>query len=226
MAAEDPVLSEHEQVVVRALHRAASTERAPAQLRERIELERSRASSRSRSGFGVPALGSLGSRAWSGAVAVVAVAVVAVVLLLTGGMTSGTPSVASAAALAMKGAAASAPSADPTARYRLAASVGDLHFPNWEADQTGWNAVGSRMDRLGNRDVKTVFYQRGGQRIAYSIVSTPRIRSGHARTFMSGGRTVFVWTESGHTCLLSGTNVSAATLRNLVATTRAETGIG
>ena len=225
MAAEDPVLTEHEQVVVRALHRAASTERAPAQLRERIELERSRASSRSRSGFAVPALGSLGSRAWSGMVAAVAVAVVAVVLL-TGGMTSGTPSVASAAALAAKGAAASAPSADPTARYRLVASVGDLHFPNWEADQTGWNAVGSRMDRLGNRDVKTVFYQRGGQRIAYSIVSTPRIRSGHARTFMSGGRTVFVWTESGHTCLLSGTNVSAATLRNLVATTRAETGIG
>jgi hypothetical protein len=220
MAAEDPTLSEHEQGIVRALHRAASTERAPAHLRERIELERSRTPSRSLSGFGLPALGSLGLRAWSGAVALVAAAVVAAVLLLGGGPTTGTPSVASAAALATKGAVAPAPGVDPTARYRLLAGVGDLHFPNWEAEHTGWNAVGSRTDRVGNRDVKTVFYRHGDQRIAYSIVSTPKIRSGGPTVFISRGRTVYAWTERGHTCLLSGSGVSPATMRNLIAITR------
>jgi len=223
MAAEDTNLSEHEQMIVRALHRAASTERAPAQLRERLEAERSRASAPSRSGSGVPALARFGSRAWSGAAALVAAAVIAVVLLL-GVSTSGTPSIASAAALATKASTSAAPGPDPAARYQLTARVDRLHFPNWEAQNTGWRAVGSRIDTLGNRGVETVFYERGGQQIAYSIVSMPTIKSGSPRTFMSGGRTVYVWTESGHTCLLSVAGVSGAALQNLVASTRVHTG--
>lgn len=223
MAAEDPTPSEHERLIVRSLHRAAMTERAPAQLRERIEAERSRASTGA--GAGLPVLGSLrplgslGVRVWSGAAAVVVAAAVAAVLLLTGGTTPGTPSIASAAALATKGATAPAPRADPTARYQLSASVGGLHFPNWAAQHNGWRVVGSRMDRLGNRNVKTVYYEKRGERVAYSIISTPKIRSGAPVTLAARGRTTFVWTEMGHTCLLSGAGVSVAMLRQLAATT-------
>lgn len=213
MAAEDPKLSEREQVIVRSLQRAASTERAPAQMRERIEAQRAGASSRPGS-RALGSLGSLGSRIWSGAAAVAVAAVIAVVLLLTGGAT--TPSVASAAALATRGATMSAPAVDPSARGQLTASVGNLHFPNWGTHDMGWNAVGSRTDRLGNRDVKTVFYEKDGERIAYSIVSRPIINSGRPLTITSHSRTVFVWNEHGHTCLLSGAGVSASVLHELV----------
>lgn len=219
MDADDPTLSEHERLIVRALHSAAATERAPAQLRERIEAERERAAARSRSGV-LGSFGSLGPRIVSGAAAVTVAAVIAVVLLLTGG-TSGTPTLASAAALASRGATDSAPAADPMARYQLAARVGSLHFPNWEAQHTGWSATGSRTDTLGNRTVKTVYYENRGHEIAYSIVSSPIIRAGQSVTISSHGRTVFVWTARGHTCLLSGGTVSAATLRGLVAHTHA-----
>jgi hypothetical protein len=212
MAAErDPRLSEPEQAIVRALHHAATTERAPAQLRERLERQR-REVGRARSGRGLPVLG---ARAWSGVAAIAAAAVVAAVLLIPAGA-PGSPSISAAAALANRGPTLTAPGPDPTAPYRLTARVEHLHFPNWEEQHQGWAAVGARTDRLGNRDVTTVYYQRGHQTIAYSIVSTPWLASSGVKTFMLNGRTVFTWRESGHTCLLSGVGVSAAGLRSLV----------
>jgi hypothetical protein len=215
---EDPNLSEHEQAIVRALHRAAATERAPAELRERLErqrLDRQRGGGRARSGRGLPALG---ARAWSGVVAIAVVAVVAAVLLIPGG-TPGSPSIAAAAALAARGPTLNPPEPEPTRTYLLTARVEDLHFPNWQEQQQGWDAVGARTDRLGNRDVTTVYYRRGDQKIAYSIVSTPELPTTGVKTFMQNGRTVFTWRESGHTCVLSGVGVSWATMRNLVSRT-------
>ena len=204
MAAErDPRLSEPEQAIVRALHHAATTERAPAQLRERLERQR-REVGGARSGRGLPVLG---ARAWSGVAAIVAAAVVAAVLLIPAGA-PGSPSIAAAAALADRGSTLTAPGPDPTATYRLTARVEHLHFPNWEEQRQGWVAVGARTDRLGNRDVTTVYYKRGDQTIAYSIVSTPELASSGVKTFMLNGRTVFTWRESGHTCVLSGAGVS------------------
>ncbi len=212
MATErDPRLSEREQAIVRALHHAATTERAPAQLRERLERQR-REGQRSRFGRGLPVLG---ARAWSGVATIVAAAVVAAVLLIPGGA-PGSPSISAAATLAVRGSTLTAPRIDPADNYSLTARVGDLRFPNWEAQHPGWVAVGARTDRLGNRDVTTVYYKHGHQTVAYSIVSTPELASSGVKSFMLNGRTVFTWRERGHTCLLSGVGVTAATLHNLV----------
>lgn len=212
MATEkEPGLSEQEQAIVRALHHAAATERAPARLRERLERQRIEGRP-SRSGWGFPALG---SRAWSGLAAAVLAAVVAAALLIPGG-TPGAPSISAAASLASRGSTLTAPGPDPTAPYLLSARVENLHFPNWEEQSAGWVAVGARVDRLGNRDVTTVYYQRGHHTVAYSIVSTPELASTGVRTFMHNGRTVFTWRENGHTCLLSGVGVPASTLHDLV----------
>jgi hypothetical protein len=150
--------------------------------------------------------------------ATVAVAVVAAVLLIPGGA-PGAPSISAAAGLAVRGSTLPAPGADPTATYRLTARMENLHFPNWQEQHQGWVAVGARTDRLGNRDVKTVYYKSGGRTIAYSIVSSPTLAWPRSKTFVLNGRTVFTWRESGHTCLLSGTGVTAAMLQNLVAHT-------
>jgi len=206
-----PRLSEHEQAIVRALHSAATTERAPARLRERLERQRLEGR-RARSGWGLPWLG---SRAWSAVAATTLAAVAAAALLIPGG-TPGAPSISAAAALASRGSTLTAPGPDPTAPYLLSARVENLHFPNWEEQRAGWAAVGARTDRLGNRDVTTVYYKRGHQTVAYSIVSSPELASTGVRTFMHNGRTVFTWRESGHTCLLSGVGVPASTLQDLV----------
>ncbi len=214
---EDPNLSEHERTIVRALHRAAATERAPAELRERLErqrLDRRRGGGRARSGRGLPVLG---ARAWSG-VAAIAVAAVVAVLLIPGGA-PGSPSISAAAALAARGPTLNAPEPEATRTYLLTARVEDLHFPNWQEQKQGWVAVGARTDQLGNRDVTTVFYKRGDQKIAYSIVSTPELPTTGVKSFMQNGRTVFTWRESGHTCVLSGVGVSEATMRDLVSRT-------
>ena len=87
-------------------------------------------------------------------------------------------------------------------------------FPYWE-DRFGWHATGTRTDRLDGRLLTTVFYRRGAERIAYTIVSgnaLPPVTA--ARTTvrggtllagsMSGGRPVVTWLRRGHTCVLSG----------------------
>lgn len=89
-----------------------------------------------------------------------------------------------------------------------------LSFPYWQ-DRFGWKATGSRTDRLDGRLLTTVFYRRGAQRIAYTIVpgdALPPVagarttdRSGTVlASSRSGGRTVVTWLRRGHTCVLSG----------------------
>jgi hypothetical protein len=89
-----------------------------------------------------------------------------------------------------------------------------LAFPYWE-DRFGWHATGERTDRLDGRELTTVFYRRGSQRIAYTIVSgdalppaqavSTTVRAG---TILAGswsrGRPVVTWLRLGHTCVLSG----------------------
>lgn len=200
---EDPHLSERERVIVRALHDAAATERAPVRLREQIEAGRARG--RRPAGV-IPALG-------AAAVTLAVIVAVSVLLIIPGG-TPGAPSIASAATLATRGADLPAPATDPSAVYRLKAKVGSLHFPNWQ-ENPGWRAVGSRTDRLGDRDVTTVYYRRDGTTIAYSIVSSPTLPATRWTTFTLHGRTVFTWWQRDHTCMLSGTGVDGATLQSL-----------
>ncbi|HSC03153.1 MAG TPA: hypothetical protein VLC49_07530 [Solirubrobacteraceae bacterium] len=89
-----------------------------------------------------------------------------------------------------------------------------MPFPYWE-DRFGWHAAGARTDRLDGRELTTVFYRRGAERIAYTIVSGDSLPPAQAtRTTVragtvlaeswSRGRPVVTWLRQGHTCVLSG----------------------
>jgi anti-sigma factor RsiW len=208
---------ERERRIVVALQQARATERAPEQLRARIESTRpSRATrTRRRVAYGTSA----------------AVALAAVVLLLVLALPSGTPgapSVSDAAALAALGPVHAAPAPDPTNPHaRLNRSVGDVYFPNWAA-KFGWQAIGMRIDQLKGRQAVTVYYEwKAGKQIAYTIVGSPVLAQPKAqqswldgtalRTLRLDGRLVVTWQRSGHTCVLSGTGVTAAVLQTLAA---------
>jgi anti-sigma factor RsiW len=89
-----------------------------------------------------------------------------------------------------------------------------MPFPYWE-DRFGWHATGERTDHIDGRRLTTVFYRRGAERIAYTIVSGDALAPvAAARTTVragtmlagswSGGRPVVTWLRLGHTCVLSG----------------------
>lgn len=94
-------------------------------------------------------------------------------------------------------------------------SAAGLPFPYW-ADRFGWQATGVRTDRIGGRATTTVFYRRGAQQIAYTIVSGHPLTPGRrATTITAGGRHIVTWQRRGHTCVLSGQNVPVSALREL-----------
>ena len=115
---------------------------------------------------------------------------------------------------------------DPQNDKLLAEQVDGVRFPNF-AGKFGWRAVGARVDELEGRDMRTVFYERGGKRIAYTIVAgeqlewpdvEPTVRDGvKLRPFDEEGREVVTWLRGGQTCVLSGDAVSSATLLELAA---------
>ena len=134
-----------------------------------------------------------------------------VALLLPGG--PGSPTIAQAAALALRGAQTGPPPADPAdPRVRLSQSVGEVYFPSW-SDSLGWRATGVRTDRLGGQRAVTVFYRRGRAEIAYTIVGLPALgEPGHRRSTVAGVpcgrcgwavRTVVTWRRGGETCVIS-----------------------
>lgn len=93
-----------------------------------------------------------------------------------------------------------------------------LPFPYWD-DHFHWRATGSRTDRIDGRILTTVFYRRGEQRIAYTIVSGAALPATGTRIgrFSSGERHVVTWLRRGHTCVLSGRGVPFAALIRLAA---------
>ncbi|HWE34553.1 MAG TPA: hypothetical protein VG410_13765 [Solirubrobacteraceae bacterium] len=223
-SAQLTALYERERRVVTALHELRATERAPDQLRRKVEAARparkDRPWLRTRWHVNMPGLA-------AGMVSA-AVIVLAVVLLAPGG-TPGAPSISQAAALATRGSTASAPPPLAAPGARLNVDVQDLYFP--DLSTRGWHAVGRRTDRLGGRIAQTVYYEWHGNRIAYTIVSAPALRqpagsvttvSGTVlRTLRTGGRWVVTWRRSNHSCVLSVAGVPpaqlASAMRNLAA---------
>src|SRR5436305_7205681 len=173
--AASPELSERyerERRAVEALS-AVRADRAPAHLRAGIEAGR-----RKRSRLPVPRVGTAWGMAAAGALAVAAVAIA---LLLPAG-TPGGPSASQAASLALRGSAMAAPQpggAVPGAT--LNQDVQEVYFPDW-SHRFGWHATGQRTDRLGGRDAVTVYYDRQGRQIAYTIVAKPALRVPSAST--------------------------------------------
>ena len=93
--------------------------------------------------------------------------------------------------------------------------IDGLAFPRYEH----WRAVGARADVIDGRATRTVFYERRGREVAYTIVARPALPGGR-RVLQVGGRPVLQWTRAGHTCLISG-DVDPAVLVDLAATSTA-----
>ena len=205
--------------IVAVLAAARERDRAPASLRARIERERtaSRASRRARP-LGRPL-------AYTGALAAVLVIVALAVNLLLPSGTPGAPTISQAVALAMRGPAMPAPAIIHRGPgTRLTAGVDLLYFPDWHRT-LGWRAVGVRTDPLDGRHAVTVYYARGREQVAYTIVATPplaepggqNIRAGSltVRALRIGARAVVTWRREGDTCVLSSSGLGTNTLAAL-----------
>jgi hypothetical protein len=202
---------ERELRAVEAVHELRA-DRAPATLRIAVDTRRQRVRRR-------PA-----RVIYAGALGATAAAVVALLVLLLPGGSPGAPSISQAAALATRGAALPAPSEQGD---KLKADVQETYFPNWRPPFSWW-ASGKRVDRLDGQLAVTVYYTNASkQLIAYTILAMPPLHWTTARTtpvngvtlqsFVQHGRTVVTWRRGEHTCVLSGTGVSAATLSQLAA---------
>jgi hypothetical protein len=205
-------LYERERAAMEVLQRAA-VEPAPARLRMRLEAQRA---SRARRREFKPA--------YALVVGGLACAVAALALLLPGGA-PGSPSVSQAAQLALHGASGPAPAADPSdPQVKLAQRVQGLYFPNWSGT-LGWRAVGMRSDRLAGRQAVTVYYQREGMNVAYTIVAAPALTQPAApvrqldrvalQMLSLRGRSVVTWRRAGHTCVISASGVPMRVLEQL-----------
>src|SRR5918999_950735 len=199
---------EKQRRAVAALH--SVDERAPAWLRARLEPE-SRQRRRRRVRFSMPLAGGLAA----GAAFAVLLA-----LLLPGG--AGGPSVVEAAELAAQPAEAAAPGPVASEPALLDIRAEGLAFPNW-AEEFGWRATGRREDEVDGRRAVTVFYEKEGRRIGYTILSGDPIdppdeastanREGVIlRGLSAEGRVIVTWLRDGRTCVLSATDVDAANL--------------
>ncbi len=187
---------------------------APSGLRARIESQRERP--------GAPIRRRRLSIAGGLAVAAAAAALLAVLVLPT---SSGGPSVVEAAQLSDRPATQASVPVDPSNPKLLAASGDGVPFPNLEGE-FDWREAGARSDELDGRQAKTVFFERGGKRIGYTIVSGKAIDppDGATKTELNGvalasttdgPKRIVTWLREGRTCVMSGNGVSTAELLEL-----------
>jgi hypothetical protein len=145
--------------------------------------------------------------------AVAAAALAAVLILPSSG---GSPTVVEAARLS-DGPATGSVAVDSYNPKLLSADVEGVPFPNWRGE-FGWRQGGTRSDALDGRTAQTVFYEQGGKRVAYTIVSgkgipapagsRPATRNGvHFHSLANGGQHVVTWWRDGRTCVLSSADV-------------------
>lgn len=154
--------------------------------------------------------------------ATVAVAAALATVLMTGGGSSG-PSLQQTVRLTL--AAATYPAPSERDASTLDATAAGIAFPYWQ-QTVGWRALGYRTDRVGGREIQTVFYgSRHGRRVGYAIVAGPAVPVGQGRTVTVGGvpyrflhqgsATLVTWLRSGRTCVIAGRGVSEAMLLRL-----------
>jgi len=191
-----------------AILTASESTGAPLALRTRVE---SMAAPGRRHGDRRPSARTrLGGIRWPGAGLVagaLAVALAAVVLV------GGGPGIEDVAAAAERAPSAQVAPVPPTSKL-LDEKIGDVTFPNY-AGKFGWKAVGTRTDEIDGRDTRTVFYEKDGKRIAYTVVDGDALskpddaekatREGTELRSLttSDDRTVVTWERNGQTCVLS-----------------------
>ncbi len=207
--AESPEL----QAILAAQRRAlaaialAAEERAPAALRAQLELTRGpRREARPRRAFRLIPAGAIAG----------AVAAAVLVLALAGSVSS--PTVAQAAVLATRPAVTAAPPPVRGTPVLAGLKAAGLPYPYW-GDQFGFRATGVRHDRIDGRPATTVFYTRGTEHVAYTIVagralavgarSSSVVRDGvWVRALRAHGMRVVTWLRGGHSCVLVGQGTS------------------
>jgi hypothetical protein len=186
---------------------------APAGLRARVEAQRRARIRPRRLALGV------------GFATAAAAAAVLLLVTLPGGVSG--PSLAEAATLATRPAVEPSPPPLAAEPKLLDANVEGVAFPAWE-EKFGWKTAGARADTLDGRETETVFYEKNGKRIGYTIVggdaldvpadTHPAKREGTpVIVLQAGDRSVVTWERNGRTCVLSGKGVPAGTLVKLAA---------
>ena len=197
----------------RQVHDVSADVRAPASLRLALAT-RSQAPRASR---------------WRPALAGSAIAalLVAVILAFTPGSGGrSAPSIADAAAVALR-APQQAPARGPDGA--LAVSAAGVRFPDYGA-HAGWRPVGSRTDSLRGRSTVSVAYDATGARAGYAIVAgAPLPIPAGARRLVYDGIPVAVvrhgdlqivtWRRGGRTCVVAARGTSLDRLLDLVAQT-------
>ena len=185
-----------------ATRTVAQRERAPLPLRLRRPAVAPRRRARRAPTFAAGLAGTLGAVVWT---------------LAALGSSGAGLTVAQAATLATRPAIATVtePRDDQVTLPDLRAA--GLPFPYWD-DRFDWRATGSRTDVVEGRTLTTVFYRRGEQTIAYTIVSGAALAGDtptRIGTLSSAERHVVTWLRRGHTCVLSGRGVPFAALIRL-----------
>jgi anti-sigma factor RsiW len=219
-AAKDPAYKSallSQQVGRNAITAAAEATGAPLALKTRVE-EMGAARGRRHGVRGPSARTRLGGLRWpaAGVLATGVAAVLAAIVLVGGG--PGIEDVAAAAVRPPTAAVAPVPAASKLLKER----VDSVIFPNY-VGKFGWQAVGTRTDEIGGRRTRTVFYEKGGRRIAYTVVAGEALdQPGDAdratvegtvvRALRAQGRNVVTWRRRGHTCVLSSKDVPLAEL--------------
>ena len=219
-AAKDPDYKSalvRQQVGRDAVTSAAESTGAPLALKARVEemgAARGRHKGEKRTGIRTR----LGGLRWPAAgVAAGAIAVTLAVVMLIGGG-PGIEDVASAATRPPTARVAVVPADSKVLKERVA----DVRFPNYFG-KFGWKAVGTRTDEIQGRATRTVFYEKDGKRIAYTVVSGAALEEPDAadratvegtviRALRASGREVVTWRRRGHTCVLSSKDVPRAEL--------------
>lgn len=212
MAERDPGIAaalDEQRRALTLIRGAAEEVRAPLALRERLEVQRAsswkpRAAKR---WFSVATAGAL------------AAAVLLAVVLLS----PGAPTVEEAAAFGAQPATGPAPAVEGKL---LDAEESGVAFPEWGA-KFGWEATGTHEGEIDGRDATTVYYEKDGKTLAYTIVSgdtlewpedaaTVRAEGTRVDVFRTDdGRLAATWWRDGHSCILSGDGVPQAKLAEL-----------
>ena len=95
----------------------------------------------------------------------------------------------------------------------LPVAVQGVRFPNYQ-ETFGWRAIGTRDDKIDGRDVTTVFYEREGERVSYSIVAGDALAEPDGRDIQAegtrlrriGARNAVTWRRLNHTCVMDGSS--------------------
>jgi anti-sigma factor RsiW len=201
-----------------AIATAAESTGAPLALRTRVEAlsapgrrhgER-RPSARTR----------LGGIRWPGAGLVAGALAAVLAALVVAGGGPGIEDVAAAAVKPPTAAIAPVPAGSKVLRERQ----DDVVFPNF-AKKFGWEATGTRTDKIDGHPTRTVFYEKDEREIAYTVVGGDALDEPNAdesvvegtviRELEAGGRTIVTWRRNGQTCVLSSTDVSRGELAEL-----------